>query len=88
MSIALECEYLAQLKQALNSKPVPFVFSNGCTIYFEEDKGWVVFSSPYGIDSALQYASTQELINKSIKYLIYWSENRDEEGNVLKPLFR
>ena len=79
----LSAELLRELTQFLIERPERFEFSNGCKAWCEtDDPEWIWLSSPYGVDSAIS-GDARELKQRLKSYLSFWSESRNEQGDLL-----
>lgn len=58
-------------------------FSNGCWLDLNDDNGIFWGVTPYGVDWGCN--SEEGWLDTVIKWLSFWNEDRDEQGNLLRP---
>ncbi len=57
-------------------------FENGCILSVSSD-GWVTGTNPYGWDDLFLGAAEQDSVGRVQRWLAFWSEPRDERGQLI-----
>ena len=73
-----------ELTRFIVDRPQSFEFSCGCKAFTEsDDPNFIWLCSPYGVESAISAKDGRELKDRLQNYLKFWSENRNEKGDLL-----